>query len=173
MAAPEYVPTDQRAPRSYRSPDVVPESWSNDRAGSVGTEQPVGPALGYQGPDQGYVLTLVRHFDSRVILAEGEQRDDVMAGAVEIAMKRASIFGRAPVVYDLEIALRVWGFLAEPPAELIEARRCFQGVANPYHWRDLRRVVAKVPESTLRNSPAEVETQHLSDWRSLLDPDAG
>lgn len=173
MAAPEYVPTDQRAPRSYRSPDVVPGSWSADKPGSVGTEQPVGPALGYQGPDQGYVLTLVRHFKSRIILAEGEQRDDVTAGVVEIAMKRASIFGRAPVVYDLEIALRVWGFLEEPREDLVQARRCFQGIANPYHWRDLRRVVAKVPESTLRSSPAEVETEHLSDWNSLLELGAG
>ena len=82
MAAPEYVPTDPTAVPHYRSPDVVPASWSADRAGSVGVAQPIGEGLGSQGPDQGYALTLTHLFDDRVVLAPGESRADVMAGRI-------------------------------------------------------------------------------------------
>jgi len=92
-----------------------------------------------------------------------------MAGAVEIALKRASAYGRAPVVYDLEIALRVWGFLDECDDDLIAARACFAGVENPHHWREMRRLVAMVPTETLRQSPDAVASAHRAGWRSLLD----
>lgn len=168
MSAPKYVPTDSDGPRSYRSPNVVPRSWSKRRAGSLGGVQPQGAALGHQGPDQGYALVLAHEFDDKLWLAADEHRDDVMAGAVEIAMKRASLFGRAPVVHDIEIALRVWGFLDESPPELVEFRRCFDGLANPHHWRELREVVAMVPERTLRTSGSDVRAAHKADWQATL-----
>jgi len=170
MAAPKYVPTDHNGPKSYRSPDVVPSSWTSPRAGSLDGTQPEGAALGNQGPDQGYALLLAREFGDKVLLVADEHHHDVMAGAVEVAMKRASIFGRAPVVHDIEIALRVWGFLDESPPELVEFRRCFAGLSNPHHWRELRDVVAMVPEETLRMSPSEVRASHVADWAKLLDP---
>lgn len=169
MAAPKYVPTDHTGPKSYQSPDVVPDSWSSQRAGSLGGTQPEGAALGNQGPDQGYALLLAHEFDNKVWLAAHEHNDDVMAGAVEIAMKRASVFGRAPVVHDVEIALRVWGLLDESPPELVECRRCFEGLSNPHHWLELRRVVDMVPEQTLRMSPSEARAAHRADWRALLE----
>ena len=169
MAAPEHVPTDPNAVPSYQSPDVVPAGWTAVRAAALGVAQPVGPALGHQGPDQGYALTLCHLFADRLVLAEGEHAEDVMAGAVQIAMKRASSYGRAPVVYDLEIALRVWGFLDQCDDELITARKCFAGVENPHHWSEMRSLVARVPTATLRQSPEAVASAHRADWRSLLD----
>ena len=41
-----------------------------------------------------------------------------MRGCLNIALKRASMFGRAPVIYDLEFAYSLFGFLGGAPAEL-------------------------------------------------------
>ncbi len=58
MAAPKFSPV---APlddaRGYESPDHVPDRWSADRPAEAG-RQPTGARLGFQGPDQGYALTL-------------------------------------------------------------------------------------------------------------------
>lgn len=169
MAAPDNVPTRSTAPRSYRSPDVVPASWSAARPAALGVAQPLGAGLGHQGPDQGYALSLTRRFDERLVLVDREHRPDVYAGAVQIAMKRASMYGRAPMIHDIEIALRVWGFLDDAPDDLIAARRCFEGVANPHHWRELRAVVDMVPFTSLSETAASVASAHGADWRALLD----
>ena len=59
MAAPKFAPVSplDRA-RGYESPDHVPDAWVADRPAEVQGRQPVGPRLGYQGPDQGYALAL-------------------------------------------------------------------------------------------------------------------
>ncbi len=172
MAAPDYVPikpTDD--PRSYKSPPWRTGEWRADRpAEVVGTGQPQGDRLGSQGPDQGYVWKLVGRFYDKLVLTEGERRDDVAAGCVGVALKRASLFGRAPVIHDLTVAFTVWGFLdPNPPPDLVELRRTmFQGVANTHHYPQQRAVVDAVPEATLRRTPGQVAVEHTSDWRSLL-----
>ncbi len=175
MAAPEFVPikpTD--APRSYASPPRRPESWLADRPGEVdlgGAGQPRGDSYGNQGPDQGYALGLVRRFDGQLHLTPDEHPDDVSAGVVAVALKRASIFGRAPVVHDLRIAYTVWGYLdAKPAAELVTVRKAmFEEVAHPHHYSELGAVADAVPESTLELTPDAVAAQHASAWRSLLN----
>ncbi len=64
-----------------------------------------------------------------------------MAGCTAVALRRASLFGRAPVIHDLRIAFTIWGYLdAAPPAELVELRRpLFEGVANSLHHYEERR----------------------------------
>jgi hypothetical protein len=132
--------------------------------------QPRGLLLGSQGPDQGYMLSLARRFEGKLTLAPGEHERDALAGAVGVALKRASIFGRAPVVHDLTVALTIWGFLGEAPPELVELRKeRFEEVWHPHHYGSLRRIVDMVPEGTLRQSPAQVAERHRADWRSLLD----
>ena len=42
---------------------------------------------------------------------------------LNLALKRASLFGRAPVVHDLEVAFTIWGFLGAAPPELVALRR--------------------------------------------------
>lgn len=61
--------------------------------------------LGYQGPDQVYILLLARHASKQVLLQEGETLPDAIAGSVAIALRRASKFGSAPVMHDLKFAL--------------------------------------------------------------------
>lgn len=172
MAAPRHVPlSPAEDSTAYRSPDVVPSSWVNRRPGDLESFQPSGGSMGYQGPDQGYALRLCRGFREQLHISEDEHLSDVERGCVQIALKRASIFGRAPVVHDLEMAYRVYGFLdAVADAALVAERsRLFEGVAESHHYADVRRLVASVPEGTLKMSPRDLEEQYLMDWRSLLE----
>jgi len=171
MAAPEFVPTKAtEVVRAYASPPRRPDSWKPERPGDLtGEGQPRGDRYGAPGPDQGYVLRLVSHFEGK-LYANGEQHDDVNAGAVAVALKRASLFGRAPVVHDLRVAYTVWGFLdVAAPAALVELRkRLFAGVAHPHHHAELRRVADSVPDATLLLTPAQVAEQYAADWTTIL-----
>lgn len=134
------------------------------------------PGRGAAGPDQGYGLLLADRFTDRLVLAEGERADDVLEGAALLAMRRAAIFGRAPVSADIELALVLFGFLAEAPADRQAARReVFAGVAHDY-WRG-RELADLVPETTLRLAPADLrarleETPGDFEELSGLEPEA-
>ena len=171
MAAPEHVPVDRNRPvRGYESPPRLPDSWRPGRPGEVVDDgQPRGDRFGHPGPDQGYALVLARRFQGTLRLAPGEHERDALAGAVAVALKRASLFGRAPVVHDLTVALTAWGFLSEAPADLASVRRhLFEEVSHPHHYEKLRRVVDLVPEATLRMNPAQVSEAQRADWRAVL-----
>ncbi len=170
MAAPEHVSTvDKVAPPTGLDLPVPTEVPRPARPAEPGVLDRRRPGMGSPGPDQGYALVLVRAFRSRVVLAPGEHLDDVLAGGVAVAMARASVFGRAPVIHDLELAFAVWGFLSDkPPAELVAERGPrFAGAAH--HYWDRRALVDAVPEATLRLTPAEVARRIDTDWRALLD----
>lgn len=171
MSAPEYVPQPAiRHVRTYSSPPRRPGSWKAVRPGDLEARQPRGERLGSPGPDQGYVYRLVRRFEDRLVLTSGEHAGDAIAGGVGIALKRASLLGRAPVLPDLTVAFTIWGHLREAPEELVELRRqLFEEVANPHHYPELRRIVDMVPDETLRMTPQQVAEAHQNDWRTLLD----
>ena len=170
VAAPEYVPLSPLKPvRSYQSPPRRPDSWRPDRPGDseVGFER--GNLLGSQGPDQGYVYVLARRFQGQLALARDEREEDALAGCSAVALKRASLFGRAPVIADMTVALIIWGFLGDAAPDLIAFRQpLFAEVANPHHYPELRRVVDRVPDESLRRTPDDVADAHRADWRSLL-----
>lgn len=171
MAAPEYVPIPASgAVRSYTSPPRRNDPWTATRPADVVDEgQPHGDRLGTPGPDLGYALRLVHHLDDRLVLAEGEDRDDVVAGCVALAMKRAALYGRAPVIHDLVVAFTVWGYLGDAPAELVELRRpLFAEVAHPHHYAERRELVDRVPDDVLRQPPSAVEAAVRADWRALV-----
>jgi hypothetical protein len=175
VAAPEYVPTDtDDDARVYRSPLRPAGSWSADRPGDLGPGQPRGDGFGSQGPDQGFALTIAQGFRDRLSLAPGEHADDAIAGAAAVATKRSSWFGRAPVVHDVTIGFTVWGFLdAEPDPELVaERRRRFAEVAHPHHYAVRRSIADAVADDVLQRTADQIEADHRSDWRSLLDLDA-
>ena len=166
MAAPEYVPTtkDQQPRRGLGLPPA--RSWTATRPSDLDAEQPSGKMLGNPGPDQGYALKLAKAFTDRLVL-DGVRADDAAAGCLGVGLRRASLFGRAPVIHDLEIAYRVWGFLGDAPAELVELRRpLFQAVAH--HYEAQRAIVDRVPESTLRLTHQEVARRFPGEWRALL-----
>jgi hypothetical protein len=171
MAAPKFAPVSplDRA-RGYESPRHVPEEWLPDRPAEIGGRQPVGPRLGYQGPDQGYALSLAKRLRPELRLRADEDVDDVIAGCTAIAMRRASLYGRAPVLHDLRLAFALWGFLDDdPPADLVaERRRAFEGIGDPHHYLERRALVDSVPEAALRKTPDEVRAACRTDWRALL-----
>ncbi len=173
MAAPEYVPVDSLARlRAYRSNPWRPEPWMADRPGEIEGEQPRGDRFGAPGPDLGFALKIASSFHGRLVLAEGEDEHDVVGGCVAVAMKRSSLFGRAPVVHDLTVAFTVWGYLDPAPAsDLVDLRRrWFEGVGHAaHHYVELRAVVDAVPDRTLLLTPAQVAEAYGADWRSLLD----
>ena len=157
--------------RSYRSPAYVPDPWKAQRPGELGGRQPAGAGLGFQGPDQGYALCLAARLRPQLVLSDAERADDAVAGCTAIGMRRASLYGRAPVIHDLRIAFTIWGFLDPAPAAELVARRLpeFEGLADPHHYDDVRALVDSVPESTLRMSQAEVNEIYSVSWRRLLD----
>ena len=171
MAAPEYVPVPptQKVRLPWESPEFVPAAWTLDRPAEVGNgRQPVGRRLGSPGPDIGYALTLLPLVRPSLHLAPGEHVADAEAGCGAIAMRRAALFGRAPVIYDLRHAFTIWGFLDErPPVELVAHRRpIFEEAAHDYETQ--RTIVDQVPEATLRMTPAEVAAAYPERWRELL-----
>lgn len=170
MAAPEHVPVDStELVRAYESPPWRLERWYPERPGDLQGGQRRDPLLGRPGPDQGYVLTLAGRFAGQLTLTEGEHERDALAGAAAVALKRASLFGRAPVIHDLRVALTLWGFLETAPAELVRFRKpLFEGVAHPHHYREQRRIADLVPDEVLRRTPEQIAEAHRRDWRSLL-----
>lgn len=170
MAAPRTARTSDRTPRYYESPEVVPEAWMPDRPGVVEGLQPAGPLLGAQGPDQGFALTIARRLAPKVKLRPRERLDDAIRGCVLIALRRASLYSRAPVVHDVTLAFTIWGYFDEqPPADLLERRaELFEGVGNVLHHYAEGRVIADlVPEATLRLTPAAAAAVYPARWREL------
>jgi hypothetical protein len=132
--------------------------------------QPVGPRLGAQGPDQGFALTIAERLAPRIELQGRERLDDAIRGCVGIALRRASLYSRAPVVHDLTIAFTMWGFLdPSPPDDLIARRpQLFEGVGDVgHHYAEGRVIADLVPESTLRMTPDEVAAAYPARWREL------
>jgi hypothetical protein len=172
MAAPKFSPVDPTDhARSYASPEHVPDSWVPDRPGEIEGFQPGGPTLGMQGPDQGFALRIASRLRPKLHLQPRENADDVIRGCLGVALRRASIFSRAPVVHDLTIAFTIWGYYDEtPPTELVDMRAgLFEGLRLVTHHYAESRVVADLPpESTLRMSPAQVTEKYPGEWRTLL-----
>lgn len=171
MAAPRYAPVPVTEPtRSYESPEHVPAPWMPGRKAEIEGRQPEGRRLGYQGPDQGYVMTLAARARAKVRVQAGENVDDALRGCSLIALKRASLYGRAPMVHDLTLALTAWGFLSDnPPADLLEARKAlFTGVRHgAHHYAEGREIADIFPESTLRLSPSDVAARMPAGWKEL------
>ena len=134
-----------------------------------------GEGMGFQGPDQGYALKVAQGFAGRLVLADGERRDDVLAGCAAVAMRRASLFGRAPVVHDLRLALELFGFLggadgdADADAGLVDWRReRFAGAAGHHGYGVKLRLAEQIPEPTLRSTPSAVAQASSKNWRTPL-----
>lgn len=151
MAAPEFVPTSPTARRSYVSPGRRPGSWMADRPGELGGPQPRGERLGDPGPDQGYVVHLTDVVKDQLRLSDGEHSVDALAAVGAVALKRASLFGRAPVIHDVTAALSLLG-LAEPPptgAAADRRRLALEEAHHPHAYEKLREIVDRVPADAL------------------------
>ncbi len=171
MSAPEYVPATAGAPRTHHVPRRRRRSWIPDRPGDiVGAAPPVGRDFGAPGPDQGYALTLARRARADLRLAEGEDPDDVEAALVAIALRRASLAGRAPVAHDIEVAAILLGLVgpAEPDHVAWRRRAVAELAEHHHHQLEARQLANAVPVEVLTAPPAEVAAAVAADWRAAV-----
>jgi hypothetical protein len=171
MTQPKFAPVAESGEvrEAYKLP--VAHEWVSHRPSDY-TPAPHAthrPNTGIPGPDQGYALHLAERFTDRLVLTDIEHAEDVLTGAVMIGLRRASMYGRAPVSHDVELALHLFGYLEGAQEELVEAReRLFAGLSHDY-WQQ-RDLADLVPEATLRLSLAQLREALKADpssWRLL------
>ena len=88
--------------------------------------------LGNQGPDIGYAYKLVHLVSDKIKVQADESLHDVEKGAIAVAMRRAGLFGRAPILADLDVALTIWGYYDDQPANGLRVMRgeMFEGAGH-------------------------------------------
>lgn len=168
MTGPDYVPLagSDRVRPSERL--TLPRPWRQDRpADLVGLGMPTGDRFGRNGPDAGYGLKLAKRFVDRLVLTPGEAVDDVVAGCFASGANRSAAVGRAPIIYDMEWAYTLWGYLASAPERLVDLRvPLFRGASHDYG--DQRAVVDAIASDAFGLTPAEVAERLASSWASLF-----
>ncbi len=159
MAQPAFVPQSPSKARSfYQSPQRTRGTWKLDRPGDVSSASLT--SGNFQGPDQGYALLLADRFRQAVKLpADADPAlsvDVALKGCVAVALKRASLLGRAPVSADIEVALTMWGFLdGQPAEELVSLRqKFFAGLDHDGH--KVPELLALCSESVLVSPAAQI-----------------
>ncbi len=168
MTQPSYVPiieADQvRGAYQLRTP----LDWRQDRVAELlGAQHPRGRSIGVPGPNTGYALLVAEElYAEKVELSSGITAEDALTGAAAVGAARASLFGRAPVGKDVEMALVLFGFLGDAPADLVTWRASLFQAAS-HHYESQRRIVESVPEETLKLPPEAVRSR-LGQWRTML-----
>ncbi|MGD0083019.1 MAG: hypothetical protein ABSD78_07455 [Acidimicrobiales bacterium] len=171
MTQPKFAPTLESGEVRDILKLSAPEPWTPHRPAEYrpAPDRHDRPNGGIPGPDQGYALHLAELLLARLRLTEEEHADDALIGAVMIGLRRASLFGRAPVMADIELALELFGYLEGGSPDQIGARQPhFSGAAHDY-WQQ-RDIADAVPESTLRLPLPEVRARLAADpqaWRAL------
>jgi hypothetical protein len=165
MSAPKFVPVATVGAFRPDSPLPPAQEWNAERPGEITGDAPTGARMGRPGPDQGYAIKLAHMFHDKLVLSDGEHEHDVVAGCLPVALKRAALYGRAPVVHDVQMAFTLFGYLsADAPADLVAFRK--EAFAAAGHHYELQRAIADlVPDETLRMNPS---VQARASWRDLL-----
>ena len=172
MPTDPFVPADpdarprqqQNLPPGVALPPAV--RWQADRPGDLGPGQPEGALLGSPGPNVGYAYTLAQRATDRIRIGPHEQTDDVVAVIAEIAGKRAALFGRAPVIGDVDLVVALLGYDAGATDTFVKARSALVHEAG-HDYRRRRALVDAVPDALLRmrtpRAAAEIES-----WRASM-----
>ena len=168
MAQPQFVPIAQRATVRPSMRLKSAESWTKDRpAEQADGAQQLGRGFGRPGPDQGFALKLAKRFSEDFVLSEHEDAHDVIVGLAVLASKRASAFGRAPSVYDIQVAMNIFSFLEPAEPDLVTLRSAlFGGLSHGYAHQ--QHLADAVPDAVLAMSP-EASAANDQLWRELLN----
>lgn len=145
-------------PRPQPKPDPA-RSWSPGRPGELGgpDDHEWGGGFGTTGPDAGYALSLVagRELD----LAEGEHRSNADVAVAAVASARSSLFGRAPTMKDVDLAMVLLGYDSEgvpvKTAEVLASNRIEWFAAASHHPDKLTSFLTAVDADVLRLTAAE------------------
>ncbi len=109
----------------------LPREWPTGRAGSP-------------GPDQGYAMRLVRLYANRIVDDGGVARGDLLRICAATALKRASRFGRGPMMNDAAFAFHLWGFDDIPLSDEYRGARQALLTGVSHDERLLRDVVDRI-----------------------------
>lgn len=92
-----------------------------------------------------------------------------------MGLKRASLFGRAPMMHDLTVGLTVWGFLdAKAPKTLLELRHSmFEECSSPHHYGKLRAIADAVSAEVLHQPHQAIVDQYQDSWTQVIVVPAG
>lgn len=146
-------------------------SWRADRPGDLGAAQlgateRAGTLRGRPGPNVGYGYTLAERAHDRFQLTAHEDAHDAISVVAEIAMKRASAAGRAPVIGDVELAMALLGYDGSADASFAAWRaRAVHGASHEYRPR--RAIVDSVPDAVLAQGAAELGGD-IARWRATV-----
>jgi hypothetical protein len=160
-------PADRPRQQQNLPPGIAlppPGRWRPDRPGDLGPGQPEGRLFGVPGPNVGYAYTLAERAKERLRLGPFEHEGDVVAVVAEIAGKRAALFGRAPVIGDIDAAVAILGYDGSATDDFVELRtHLVREAGHDYSRR--RSVVDAVPDRLLRLNPSDLG-EHVEEWRS-------
>jgi hypothetical protein len=144
----------------------APRQWFANRPGDIPAGWPTGKLLGSPGPNVGYALTLANRLRDRFVLAPHEGLEDAIAVVAEIAMRRAAIFGRAPVITDVEFGMEIIGYRGDADPDFVTWRkRAVRGAQHNYYER--RALVDAIPVDILRLVPSALPA-HLDEARQAV-----
>jgi len=140
--------------------------WRADRPGDLTAAPGDGALMGRPGPNVGYAYTLAARARSRLRLSPHEHAEDVIAVIAEIAGKRAALFGRAPVICDIDVAVELLGYDGTADDSFADFRsRLVLDAAHHYNSR--RALVDAVPEDLLRLRGTAL-AERVTEWRAQL-----
>jgi hypothetical protein len=97
---------------------------------------------GTNAPGEGFALALAQR-ECAGVHVEGADHHDVVMGIALVAAKRASLAGRGPTVYDVRVAMDIFGLRGNEPVATAD----FAGLAHSYVAQ--RRFVDAVSEEQL------------------------
>ena len=140
--------------------------WRADRPGDLGPDQPEGALFGRPGPNVGYAYTLAQRVRDRLRLGPFEHADDAVAVIAEIAGKRAALFGRAPVIGDVDLVVALLGYDASATDTFVKARSSLVHDAS-HDYRRRRALVDAVPDALLRMRAA-TSVVEMESWRASI-----
>lgn len=167
MAQPTFVPVPdaERVRPSIRQP--VPSRARAGRPGELRSPSvPQGRGVGQTGPDSGFALSLAHRIAPRLHLRATEDRHDVERGIALLASRRAALSGRAPCIYDVEIAAALFGYLDDATDGLVAYRSgLFSGLGHDYVAQ--RALIDAVPDAAL--SVTRGATIVPASWRDAND----
>lgn len=165
----ELEMADLPRPRPKPAPS---RAWKPERPGDFDGPQdvPWGGGFGTIGPDSGYARTLVK---SRPLqLAAGEHRGNAAAAVAAIASARSSLFGRAPIGRDIDVAATLLGYdtegLPEAVVQGLQTARMTWLAGVEHRPGALVDLVATIAVDVLRQDAAAIRAR-MAQGERLID----